>query len=83
MPCRTRPTLGIHNGITQPIGLPQISVAGGLNFGGPSTNPSGRGDTTVMIGDALNYLRGKHSLKLGGEFRQFFNNNFRRGNREF
>jgi len=75
--------LGIHNGITQPIGLPQISVAGGLNFGGPSTNPSGRGDTTIVFGDSLYYLRGKHSLKLGGEFRQFFNNNFRQGTGSF
>jgi len=74
---------GIHNGITQAIGLPQISVAGGLNFGGPSTNPSGRGDTTIVIGDSLYYLRGKHSLKLGGEFRQFFNNNFRQGTGSF
>lgn len=74
---------GINNGITQAIGLPQISVAGGLNFGGPSTNPSGRGDTTVVINDTLNYQRGKHSLKLGGEFRQFFNNNFRQGTGSF
>ena len=74
---------GINNGITQAIGLPQISVAGGLNFGGPSINPSGRGDTTVVINDTLNYQRGKHSLKLGGEFRQFFNNNFRQGTGSF
>ena len=59
---------GINNGITQAIGLPQISVAGGLNFGGPSTNPSGRGDTTVVIGDSLNYQRGKALLKLGVSF---------------
>jgi hypothetical protein len=71
---------GINNGITQPIGLPQINVAGGnLNFGGPSTSPSGRGDTTIVVGDSLSYQRGKHSLKTGGEFRQFLNNNFREG----
>jgi Carboxypeptidase regulatory-like domain len=69
--------LGIDIGVTQPIGLPQISVAGGLNFGGPSTNPSGRGDTMVVVGDAVNYRVGEHSLKFGGEYRQFFNNNFR------
>jgi Carboxypeptidase regulatory-like domain/TonB dependent receptor-like, beta-barrel len=74
---------GINNGITEAIGLPQISVAGALNFGGPSTNPSGRGDTTIMIGDSLHYQRGKHSLKFGGEFRQFFNNNFRQGTGTF
>jgi hypothetical protein len=74
---------GINNGITQAIGLPQISVAGALNFGGPSISPSGRGDTTIMIGDSLHYQRGKHSLKFGGEFRQFFNNNFRQGTGSF
>ncbi len=74
---------GINNGITEAIGLPQISVAGALNFGGPSTNPSGRGDTSIVIADTLNYQRGKHSLKFGGEFRQFLNNNFRQGTGNF
>ena len=74
---------GINNGITQPIGLPQISVAGSLNFGGPSTNPSGRGDTTIIISDAVSYLLGQHSLKFGGEFRQFLNNNFRQATGNF
>src|SRR5215813_918756 len=31
---------GINIGVTKSIGLPQITVAGGLNFGGPSVNPS-------------------------------------------
>jgi Carboxypeptidase regulatory-like domain/TonB dependent receptor-like, beta-barrel len=75
--------LGINIGVAQPIGLPQISVAGGLNFGGPSTNPSGRGDTMVVVGDAVNYRVGEHSLKFGGEYRQFFNNNFRQGTGSF
>lgn len=74
---------GINNGIAQPIGLPQISVAGGLNFGGPSTNPSGRGDTTFVVADTVNYLLGRHSIKFGGEFRQFLNNNFRQGTGSF
>jgi hypothetical protein len=74
---------GIRNGIGDPIGLPQISVAGGLNFGGPSINPSGRGDTTFIIADSVSYQRGKHSLKAGGEFRQFLNNNFRQGTGSF
>jgi len=74
---------GINHGITEPIGLPQISVAGGLNFGGPSINPSGRGDTTFIAGDSFNYQRGKHSLKGGGEYRQFLNNNFRQGTGSF
>jgi hypothetical protein len=75
---------GINDGIDQPIGLPQISVAGGnLSFGGPSAQPSGRGDTTFVVADTVSYLFGTHSLKLGGEYRQFLNNNFRLGTGSF
>ncbi|HEX6044282.1 MAG TPA: TonB-dependent receptor [Pyrinomonadaceae bacterium] len=75
---------GINNGITDPIGLPQINIAGGnLSFGGPAAQPSGRGDTTFVVADNVNYLKGRHSLKFGGEFRQFFNNNFRQGTGTF
>ena len=74
---------GISNGITDAIGLPQISIAGGLNFGGPSTNPSGRGDTTFIVGDSFNYQYGKHAFKAGGEYRQFLNNNSRQGTGSF
>lgn len=75
--------VGVRNGIVQPIGLPQITVASGLNFGGPSINPSGRGDTTFIVADTLSYLRGRQSLKFGGEYRQFLNNNFRQATGSF
>jgi len=29
-----------------------------------------------VLSDTVNYLRGKHSLKFGGEWRRFYNNNF-------
>lgn len=68
---------GINDGVTRPIGLPQISIGGtNLNFGGPSGFPQGRADTTYVFSDTLNYLRGNHSFKFGGEFRTFLNNNF-------
>ncbi len=68
---------GINNGINQPIGLPQIIIDDiGLNFGGPSGFPQGRADTTVVFSDTLNYLLGRHSMKFGGEYRRFYNNNF-------
>ncbi|HEY0405275.1 MAG TPA: carboxypeptidase regulatory-like domain-containing protein [Pyrinomonadaceae bacterium] len=68
---------GINDGISQPIGLPQIAIGGlGLNFGGPSNFPQGRSDTTYVLSDTLSYLRGKHSFKFGGEARRFYNNNF-------
>ena len=68
---------GINNGITSAIGLPQISLQDiGLNFGGPSGFPQGRGDFTAVLSDSLNWTHGKHSLKLGGEFRRFNGNSF-------
>ena len=68
---------GINDGVTQPIGIPQISITGSaLNFGGPTAFPQGRSDTTYVFSDTLSYLHGSHSFKFGGEFRRFLNNNF-------
>jgi hypothetical protein len=67
---------GIKNGVTEPIGLPQMTVTGtGLNFGGPAGFPQGRSDTTYVLSDTLSYLRGNHSFRFGGEWRRFYNNN--------
>jgi hypothetical protein len=69
----------IKDGVTDSIGLPQISVGGGgVNFGGPAGFPQGRSDTTFVISDTLDYLHGNHSLKFGGEARRFYNNNTNR-----
>lgn len=76
--------LGIQIGVNQPIGLPQINVAGGgLNFGGPANIQSGRGDTTLVVGDTVSWHHKQHSLTFGGEFRQFLNNLFRFGTGSF
>jgi outer membrane receptor protein involved in Fe transport len=67
----------INDGLNQNIGLPQISITGfNFNIGGPAGFPQGRADTTIVLSDTLNYLRGKHSFKFGGEWRRFYNNNF-------
>ena len=40
----------IQNGVTDPIGLPQIAVGGGgINMGGPTGFPQGRSDTTFVF----------------------------------
>lgn len=65
---------GIRNGINQAGALPQINVAGGLNFGGPTQIPQGRGDTSFVASDTLSRLHGRHSIKFGGEFRRFYYN---------
>ena len=70
-------SLGIQNGNNFNSGLPQISIGGtGINLGGPSGFPQGRGDTTAVISDTLNWVHDKHSFKFGTEFRRFYNNNF-------
>ena len=73
-------TLGINDGIKQPLGFP-LSIVGALpsptlNFGGPAGFPQGRADTIFVLSDTVSYLRGNHSFKFGGEWRRFFNNNF-------
>lgn len=70
------PDFGINNGITDSRGLPSISVTGSFQIGGPGGEPQGRADTLYAVSDTLSWLRGKHSLKIGGEARRFFNNNF-------
>ena len=69
--------LGIRDGVTTAIGLPQITVNGpGLNFGGPSNLPQGRTDTTLVGSDTATLSSGNHSFQFGGEFRHFRNANF-------
>jgi hypothetical protein len=70
---------GIGNGVFAPIGLPQMAVAGGLNLGGPSGFPQGRDDVLYVFADTLSSDRGRHSLKLGAEYRLFRNENFAEG----
>ena len=68
---------GIDNGVTTDIGLPQVEVSSiGLNFGGPAGEPQGRFDTTLVFSDNVSWLKGKHTIDMGGEFRRFVNDNY-------
>lgn len=69
-------SLGITDGITGAVGIPQIIVANSVNIGGPANFPQGRGDTVYVWNDTVSYLRGKHTVRFGGELRRFQNNNF-------
>jgi hypothetical protein len=65
---------GIDNGVAA---FPQIIINGGaLEFGGNNNEPVFRGDLTTVAADSLNWVRGKHTLKFGGEFRRNNNNNY-------
>ncbi len=72
-------SFGIANGVTRPIGLPQMIVAGDLNFGGPGNLPQGRYDTSYVFNDTFSRSSGRHSMKFGGEYRHFLNENFAEG----
>ena len=72
-------TFGIGDGVTRPIGLPQMIVAGDLNFGGPGNLPQGRTDTSYVLVDTFRHASGSHSWALGGEYRHFVNENFAEG----
>ena len=74
---------GIRNGVERNIGLPQMIVAGGLNFGGPANYPQGRNDTSYVFADTLSHTSGRHALRLGGEYRHFINDNFAEGTGTF
>jgi hypothetical protein len=59
--------------------FPRIVVSGGLTFGGIPGFPQGRGDTTFQYSDTLSWVRNKHTIRAGAEFRRFRNNNFNGG----
>jgi hypothetical protein len=68
---------GMNVGVSTAIGLPQINLSDiGLNFGGPSGFPQGRGDYVAVLSDTLSWVKGKHAFKYGGEARRQNNNNF-------
>jgi hypothetical protein len=69
----TDPTsVGIGDGLSGPVGLPQILLSDiGLTLGGPSGFPQGRSDTLGVFSDTATLLRGRHTLKFGGEFRRY------------
>ena len=67
-------------GITSPSPVfPDVTVPGALAFGGISGAPQGRGDTTYQYSDTVGWIHGKHSIRMGGEFRRFANNNLNGG----
>ena len=61
----------IGDGISTAIGIPLITIDDlGLIFGGPMLEPQGRTDTLGLFSDTATYLKGRHSIKFGGEFRR-------------
>jgi hypothetical protein len=65
-------SVGLGDGLTGNVGLPQTTLSDiGLAFGGPSGFPQGRTDTTGVLSDTVSMLKGKSTIKWGGEFRRY------------
>jgi len=60
-------TLGANEAIMPVISITPLQE----QFGTERGFPQGRGDTTATLNDNLSYILGRHSLKFGGEFRDF------------
>jgi carboxypeptidase family protein/TonB-dependent receptor-like protein len=70
-------SFGINNGYSGAHGLPEILITStGLDFGGVSGFPQGRGDLTSIISDTLSWVHGRHDFKFGWEGGQINDNNF-------
>jgi hypothetical protein len=70
-------SFGIGDSLNGPFGLPQTTLSDrGLVFGGPTGFPQGRTDTLGVVSDAITWLKGKHTVKYGGEFRRFLEASF-------
>ncbi len=71
-------------GISTPSGVfPDIEIgaagSGTPWFGGVDGFPQGRGDLTSQYSDTVAWIKGKHSIRFGAEYRHFNNNNFNGG----
>src|ERR1035437_5387924 len=65
-------SVGLGDGLSGPVGIPQTTLSDiGLDFGGPFGFPQGRNTTTGVLSDTVTMLKGKHTIKYGGEFRRY------------
>ena len=69
-------TYGLNTGNPSAV-LPFLTVSDiGLVIGGPNGFPQGRFDTTGVVSDTATLTRGKHTIRVGGEFRRFIFSSF-------
>ncbi len=70
-------TFSIADGEQANAAIPQTTITDiGLTIGGPSGFPQGRDDTLGVLSDTVTLLKGKHTIKFGGEFRRFLEASF-------
>ena len=56
------------------LGVPRVTVTGYGTLGGPNNTPQGRRTPTYNFVDSLAYIRGTHTIKVGGDFKFFLLN---------
>ena len=67
-------------GISSPSTVfPNVTVPGAMSFGGINGEPQGRGDNAYQYTDTVGWIRGRHSIRMGAEFRRFANNDLHLG----
>ena len=66
---------GINNGVTDPVGLPNVNVVGWFQLG-HGTAPFGWRDPKFSVRNAFSVLAGRHSMRIGGEWRTWSNRQY-------
>ena len=66
---------GINNGVTDPVGLPNVNVVGWFQLG-HGTAPFGWKDPKYTVRNAFSIVAGSHSMRLGGEWRTWSNRQY-------
>jgi hypothetical protein len=70
-------SFGLGTGTTGNVGLPQITLTDlNMSFGGPANFTQGRSDTLGVFNDTATLIKGRNTIKFGGEFRRFLNAGF-------
>lgn len=84
----TAAQFGIRNPLANLYrGMPTIAVTGAFTIGSTALSDQASAVNTYLVGDTLSLIRGRHTMKLGGEARRyrvdFFFNFFSRGQLTF
>lgn len=67
--------LGINNGVSDPVGLPNVNVVGWFQLG-HGTAPFGWRDPKFSVRNAFSLIAGAHSMRVGGEWRTWSNRQY-------
>ena len=55
-------------------GVPRVTISGYATLGGATNLPQGRRDNTYNLVDSFSWVKGKHTLKIGADYKHFIYN---------